>query len=274
MEILHKKYDNYNIPIDANCQIEYLKRCDKWERGILAVPHTLNRPNYRLTQIYPRHVYFDLETLYMPDDIGYSRSYGNENRGEVIPQQRLGLGVTLDYKGKVECWDECGVKELINYLLEYDSLVSFNGLRFDNLVLSRYASSAEIGEIYYKTFDLLEYVENLTGVRRSLEFISDRLGIGANEAKFLIKQGFGYEEGKLVKGFTSFPPRRNMENAGNSIPLILRAGAAAQKRLVWVACFEDVFNMAATVEELVLEKSMMQYKNGGLDGDNHAWIFR
>lgn len=234
-----------------SCQIAYLKRVDAWERGVLDIPYqtwTDKSASYFPSE---NRVFFDLETYYLPQDLGYSRAYANLNRPEVLPKQRLGLAVTIDDAGKVGCWDECQASQLIDYLLKHDQIVSYNGLNFDNFVLSAYSSREQFQQLMTKTFDLYVHLQEIRGFKRRLIEWSHEYTGSANYAKILISQGFGFEEGKLVEGF----------NAQNSIPLILRKGAAAQKRLVWAACFEDAYNTRAVLTELSLEQRLKNYES-------------
>lgn len=233
----------YGSSAQLSCQVDYLKRAHLWESGVLAVPFQIGFDHFRpLGDI----VFFDLETYYLPWDLGYSRRYADIHRSEVMPKQRLGLAVTINNGGQVECWDECQAKQLVDYLLQYNQVVSYNGLRFDNFVLSAYSSPEQAEQLTMKTLDLYVHLQDVRGLNKRLTQWSEQyLGL-ANHAKFLISEGFGYEEGKLVKGF----------DKKNSIPFILREGAAAQKRLVWVACFEDVANTKSLLREVSLEQRL------------------
>ncbi len=233
----------HSSPAQLSCQVDYLNRARLWESGVLAVPFQV-KPDC----LYPKEdkVFFDLETYYLPWDLGYSRRYADINRSEVMPKQRLGLAVTINAGGQVECWDECQAKQLVNFLLQYNQIVSYNGLRFDNLVLSAYSSPEQAQQLETKTLDLYMHLQDIRGSSKRLTQWSEQyLGL-ANHAKLLISEGFGYEEGKLIKGF----------DKKNSIPFILREGAAAQKRLVWVACFEDAMQTRSLLREVNLEQKL------------------
>lgn len=233
----------YSSSAQLSCQVDYLKRSHIWESGILAVPFQIMPDNSRPLG---DRVFFDLETYFLPWDLGYSKEYADINRSEVMPKQRLGLAVTINAEGQVECWDECQAKQLVDYLLQYSQVVSYNGLRFDNLVLSAYSSPEQTQQLETKTLDLYVHLQEIRGVNKRLTQWSEQyLGLG-NHAKLLISEGFGYEEGKLVKGF----------DKKNSIPFILREGAAAQKRLVWVACFEDAMQTRSLLTEVNLEQKL------------------
>lgn len=233
----------YNNP-RLSCQVDYLQRSDYWERGCLSIPYYTRTDSSGTDFLLPNRVYFDLETFYLPWDLGYSRRYAVNNRSEVMPKQRLGLAVTINSTGQVDCWDECQAIQLVDYLLLYNQVISYNGLRFDNLVLSAYSTPEQILKLTDKTFDLYQYLQDERGSKKSLSQWTERYLGSSNFAKSLINDGLGYEEKKLVQGF----------NPNNSIPFILREGAAAQRRLVWVACFEDVVNTRAVYTELQLEQ--------------------
>lgn len=227
-----------------SCQVDYLQRSDYWERGCLSIPYYAQADSPGTDFLLPNRVYFDLETYYLPWDLGYSRRYADNNRPEVMPKQRLGLAVTINSTGKVDCWDECQAKQLVDYLLLYDQVVSYNGLRFDNLVLSAYSTPEQILKLTDKTFDLYQYLQEVRGSKKTLLQWTERYLGSGNFAKSLISDGLGYEEKRLIQGF----------NPNNSIPFILREGATAQRRLIWVACFEDVINTRGVYTELQLEQ--------------------
>ncbi len=237
---------NPNAATRLSCQVSYLNRTHGWESGVLAIPyHTWVESSFENCSLETQ-VFFDLETLYLPQDLGYSRMYANINRPEVLPKQRLGLAVTISNMGQVECWDECLASNLVDYLLKHDRVVSYNGLNFDNLVLSAYATPEQIQQLMSKTFDLYQYLQEIRGFKKRLFQWCREYNGTSNYAKSLIAEGFGYEDGKLIEGFNPF----------NSIPLILRQGAAAQKRLVWIACFEDVLNTRSLLSEVQFEQRL------------------
>lgn len=246
-EVLHRrdKPNGLPPPWGLSCQVDYLKRCSTWEQGIIAVPYKIPVSHF-LNESASTLVFFDTETYFMPEDIGYYsylRLYG-QDREVYIPKQRLGLAVSIDNHGRVSCWDECQAQQLPVYLDGFDRVVSFNGLDFDNYVLSPYTTSERIQSITAKTFDLLQFLQQRTGKRRSLEQWSRQYtGLG-NSSKALLDTGRGYEEGRLIKGFAT----------NNTIPLVLREGSAVQKVISWVACFEDAHNTLRIYEELLYEK--------------------
>lgn len=162
----------------------------------------------------------------------------------MIPKLRLGLAVTIDNHGRVECWDECQARQLVDYITAFDQIVSYNGLNFDNYVLSAYTSPEGIQAVSEKTFDLFQHLATSKGIKRRLaQWSEEYFGI-SNHSKYLLSLGYGFEEGRLVEGFE----RRNL------IPFILRVGASAQKVLVWAACFEDTLNTLRIHEELSHEQ--------------------
>jgi hypothetical protein len=260
-----REYKDFRWTKKLSCQVDYLARFDKWEPGCIPIPYKieglsksdlyLGTPSQQpeihpiTNAVYGREpawdnsrvskVFFDLETFYMPKDLGITRSvlpytlqherlYGNQNKitdtqdvvnTKPFSDQRLGLAVTIDDTGIVGCWDECQARNLAEYLLCFDEVVSFNGLRFDNKVMSRYLVEGEFDQLNQKTFDLYQWLSNSRGIRRRLTQWSASYTGRGNYAKSLIDAGYGYEEGGIVKGF----------DPKNNIPFILREGSMAQK---------------------------------------------
>ncbi len=249
-EVLHRRDNPYQLPPPwgISCQNDYLRRCSVWERGMVAVPYKIP-VSHPLNESPTTAVFFDTETYFMPEDIGYYAyqrvfSLDREDREMYIPKMRLGLSVTIDNEGQVRCWDECQARQLSDYLDDFDKVVSFNGLDFDYYILSAYTSPDRISSIKTKSFDLHQYLEQKMGKRRSLnQWSRQYLGL-SNSSKYLLASGFGYEEGRLVQGFARY----------NTIPFILREGSAAQKVIAWTACFEDTLNTLLIYEELLYEE--------------------
>jgi len=243
-EVAHRKDDPFYrfFPGAFSCQVEYLRRCENWERGMVAIPYEVS-VSHSLIEASQSSVFFDIETFYMPEELGFTRYIRDEREG-YIPKQRLGLAVTIDNLGRVGCWDECQAKPLVDYLTQFDRVISYNGLAFDNLVLSGYVPPERVQVIAERTFDLYQYLTDLNGMKRKLAQWSEYyLGV-TSFGKSLLSSGYGYENGRLVKGF----------DKKNSIPFILREGSAAQKVLVWIACFEDVYNLMCINWELEFEQ--------------------
>lgn len=261
METIHARDSHLPyVPTFGNsCQIDTLVRCDDWtDRDIIAIPYNVvGLPDYTafedpdsgvtrspaIPSFYNpkrRKVFFDLETFLMPEDLGFKRTSMNMSPREAIPNQRLGLAISIDDRGNVNCWDECQVKDFIDYLLGFQEIVSYNGLGFDNLVLSKYINGWDFNSLNKKTFDLYQHMNQTFGVRRRLiEWAQSILGVG-NVAKSMIEQGMGVEDGRLVLTHTK----------KNNYPKILREGSAGQRRLVWQACFEDAFNTLGIYREM------------------------
>lgn len=263
-EVAHRKDDPlYRIfPGSFSCQVEYLKRCRNWERGIVAVPYEVP-VSHSLIESLTSSVFFDIETFYMPEELGFTR-YIRDERESYIPRQRLGLAVTIDNHGRVGSWDECQARLLVDYLTQFDRVVSYNGLAFDNLVLSSYASPERIQGVTERTLDLYQYLTKLTGMRRKLvQWTEHYLGV-TNFGKSLISSGCGYEDERLIRGF----------DKRNSIPFILREGSGAQKILAWVACFEDVYNLMLISLELDYEQliSSLNQPDDSLSGNHNTEI--
>lgn len=194
IEVLHRKDNLYQLPPPwgLSCQVDYLRRCDVWERGVVAIPHRIPVSHF-LDGSPISSVYFDLETYWLPIDFGHGR-YSGYDRAEVIPKLRLGLAVTIDNHGRVECWDECQARQLADYITTFDQIVSYNGLNFDNYVLSAYTSPEGIQAVSEKTFDLFQHLATSKGIKRRLaQWSEEYFGI-SNHTKYLLSLGYGFEE--------------------------------------------------------------------------------
>ena len=175
-----------------------------------------------------RRVFYDIETLQLPNDDEVESLYptGSTN---YYTKQRLGTCVSIDDAGKVECWDEQNVRQLKEYLLSFDEIVSFNGLRFDNYILQGYRGAPnEAQELVNRSLDVMLLLEFLEGQRRSLDFFSK---------KYLGR-------GKLDRGGKS-----------EQVPKTLREGDPEQIAWIWKYCYWDVLLLRDLYEAIPINRS-------------------
>ncbi|HEX6977439.1 MAG TPA: ribonuclease H-like domain-containing protein [Patescibacteria group bacterium] len=207
------------------------------ERWLLYLLNENYHPEYVFSKDDDK-VFFDLETLYLPNDpeVLEQTFYNSTN---YISKQRLGIAVTIDSKGGVKAWDEEGLVELIDYLIGFGEIVSYNGLKFDNVVLGGYkVDRNKIQELYNKSFDLLAFLQMVTGSRRKLDSVAkDLIGVGK------------YKDGNL--------------QSSKNVPKILRDGNDELVKSAWKYTLKDV--------ELLLHIYRKLYINSGLKLDFWSW---
>lgn len=161
-------------------------------------------------------VFYDIETKNLKRDevIGSLYPTRSSHNTEKI---RVGLAVSIDGDGEVRCWEESQVFELIDYLLSFDEIVSFNGLRFDNYVLKGYLNDQnKVQELLNKTFDMMLY---LMERRRTYR----RISLDRARKKYLNKS--------RGRAFTEDSSR---------VPELLEFGSKKAKEWIWEYCFWDV----------------------------------
>jgi hypothetical protein len=178
---------------------------------------------YKPTWLKPdaRRVFYDLETYQLPSDPEMEAMYPSGSTN-YFSKQRIGTCVSIDDQGKVECWDEQRAIELKDYLLGFDEIVSFNGMRFDNYVLAGYSrTSDDAQEIVNRTFDLMLHFEYIDGHRSKLDQLCKKyLGVG------------------------------KLERAGDSknVPETLRKGNPEDIAWVWKYCYFDTLRLKQLYE--------------------------
>jgi len=119
-------------------------------------------------------IYFDIET----------RTWAHEhpNEWDDIPHFGMALAVTWDADNGYRTW--YSGSDLASELLSHDRIISFNGYRFDNVVLSHDAApevnglSEEVlrAELDARTFDLLADLKARLGHRVALQQLAEALG--------------------------------------------------------------------------------------------------
>lgn len=167
-------------------------------------------------------VFFDIETLFLPNNKEVQRKT-NKN-SHYIEHQRLGIAVSIDDNGKVRCWDETEVSDFIDYLLEFEEIITFNGLKFDNFILKGYIDNEDkFQSLYNRSFDLMQYDKHLINkTRRSLNQI----------ANYYLQEGkYGISDSR-------------------NVPQLLREGSPRKKRELWRYCYKDVYLLVKLYEHL------------------------
>lgn len=153
-------------------------------------------------------VFYDLEVNNFPD-----KSLDNPKL-----KQSMSIAVSIDDMGEVNYWNPGSTEDLLSYLLEYDEVVSFNGLNHDNLIL--YSSGFNdrlIYELYNKSFDMMYYYNSYMNKFNKLDSFSE---------KYLFKKGHIFKN-KIDKISTN-----TVETFKN--------GNREEKAYLWKYCFVDV----------------------------------
>lgn len=161
-------------------------------------------------------VFYDIETknLKKDEDIGALYPTRSTHNTERI---RVGLAVSIARDGQVRCWEGGQVFELIDYLLSFDEIVSFNGLRFDNYVLKGYLNDQDrIQELSNKTFDMMLYLMEQKRTYR-------RISLDRARREYLDR-----------------PRERAFTEDSSRVPELLEFGSKEAKKWIWEYCFWDV----------------------------------
>lgn len=140
-----------------------------------------------LEYLFEDEIFFDIETLKLSHEVpgGWDR----------IQDFGVAVVVTWDRTNGFREWFEKDVEKLVNELEAYESVVTFNGERFDFQVLSGYLS---VDHLFKKSFDLLVAIKAACGHRVSLD------SVGADTLK-IRKSGDGlqavkwWREGRQLK---------------------------------------------------------------------------
>ncbi len=117
-------------------------------------------------------IYLDTETLKLSHEVpgGWSR----------ICDFELAVGVTWDHQHQFRLWYEPDAAALIEELIRFERIITFNGERFDFQVLSRYG---DVRPLYPKSQDLLVDLKRKLGHRVKLEsLVQATLGRGKSGA--------------------------------------------------------------------------------------------
>ena len=104
--------------------------------------------------------YYDIETQKSADEVG-----GWEN----IHLMRVSVAVSYSDPDGFRQWMENDVPELIRYLGTFERVISFNGDRFDAVVLSAYG---DVSTLQARSLDLLVDLKNRLGHRLTLDSLA------------------------------------------------------------------------------------------------------
>ncbi len=105
-------------------------------------------------------VYYDIETQKSADEVG---GWGN------IHLMRVSVAVSYAEQDGFRHWAEDQVPELIRYLGNFDRVISFNGDRFDAVVLSAYG---DVRTLVARSMDLLTDLKAKLGHRLTLDSLA------------------------------------------------------------------------------------------------------
>lgn len=125
----------------------------------------------------PSIVCFDIETLPFSED--FRRAVTPKDRLQHAPQMRLACVYSVLTKS-YQCFEEAEHKALIRILRSADTVVSFNGKRFDELVLRRHYGLK--GKVPAKGLhvDIFEIMTEASGFRVSLN-VAAELNLGESK---------------------------------------------------------------------------------------------
>lgn len=106
-------------------------------------------------------VFLDTETQKSSDEVG-----GWEN----IPDMKLSVAVTFTIADGYMRWFEDTVSGLLEYCRKFETIVTFNGERFDFKMLGAYGDTSDF---YKKSFDLLLWIKERVNKRCKLEYLAN-----------------------------------------------------------------------------------------------------
>lgn len=105
-------------------------------------------------------VYYDIETQKSADEVG-----GWDN----IRLMKVSVAVSYSETDGFRRWMESDVPEMIRYLGTFERVISFNGDRFDAVVLSAYG---DVSPLRAKSMDLLVDLKGRLGHRLTLDSLA------------------------------------------------------------------------------------------------------
>lgn len=105
-------------------------------------------------------VYYDIETQKSADEVG-----GWNN----IHLMKVSVAVSYSEQDSFRRWMEPEIPEMIRYLATFDRVISYNGDRFDSVVLSAYGDVSALAE---RSMDLLTDLKAKLGHRLTLDSLA------------------------------------------------------------------------------------------------------
>lgn len=150
-------------------------------------------------------IFFDIEGYLTPD---------GQNDG-------FGLATTIDEHNEARLWERHELTDFLDYLLQFDEVVSFAGLGFDNWAIAKEVGPDDprVQELYNRTFDLQQFVKVASPVK-----LRHPLKLDTVAKKTISKQKLDL----AAHGFSS-----------ESIPDILSNGKQEQKEIIRSYCLQD-----------------------------------
>ncbi len=103
----------------------------------------------------------DVETQYLASEI--------EGGWKAIDKFRVSVAVTWDKDNDFRVWQEEDCRRLIEEMYKYSPIITFNGERFDFIVLSAYGN---VTPLYEDSRDILRITEGILGHRVYLDSIA------------------------------------------------------------------------------------------------------
>jgi DEAD/DEAH box helicase domain-containing protein len=129
-------------------------------------------------------VYYDIETQKSAEEVG---GWGN------IRLMRVSIGITWNEHDGFRRWEEPTVPEMIRYLDTFDRVISFNGDRFDSVVLGAYG---DVSAVVAKSMDLLADLKAKLGHRLTLDALA-RATLNAGKTADGLQALRWWREGKI-----------------------------------------------------------------------------
>lgn len=105
-------------------------------------------------------VYYDIETQKSADEVG---GWGN------VQLMKVSVAVTYAQQDGFRHWAEGDIPEMIRYLGTFERVISFNGDRFDAIVLSAYG---DVSAVTARSMDLLTDLKAKLGHRLTLDSLA------------------------------------------------------------------------------------------------------
>jgi DEAD/DEAH box helicase domain-containing protein len=144
-----------------------LEKSQKSEVSVPANPAKENLPIQVRREDLLGEIYLDIETLRLSNEV--PGGWGS------IDKFGVAVAITWDLDGQYRAWFETDVFDLIEELKKFERIVTYNGDRFDLVVLSGYGETRGLPA---RSFDVLASIENALGHRVKLDKVaSDTLGL-------------------------------------------------------------------------------------------------
>lgn len=132
-------------------------------------------------------IYLDIETQRLSSEVagGWSN----------IKAFGIAVAVTWDVENSFRSWGEGQAAELISELGKFDRIVTYNGDRFDIIVLAAYGA---VSELSTRSFDVLAHIRKVTGHLVGLDHVATQT-LGVRKTGNGITAVRWWREGKIEK---------------------------------------------------------------------------